>query len=295
MRPTYALMLLALLAVALLLAAGCTTPSPPATPTPTASPTTSPATYSVMVASNAKYGTILVNESGFTLYYSTRDVPHNGASWCYGTCADNWPPFTASPLTVAPSLNPADFGSITRTDGVKQVTYMGYPLYYFHTDNAPGDTNGYGLLGSWFVINPSGVITMTSTPTPTAPPTTMEMTMATTISPTMTVVTDTPGQPATGGAVTINLIAQNIAFNTSTITVPACSAVTINFDNKDPGTPHNFAVYTNSAAKTPIFMGEIITGPKTIVYKFTAPCTPGDYWFRCDVHPTIMYGTFKVI
>jgi len=70
--------------------------------------------------------------------------------------------------------------------------------------------------------------------------------------------------------------------------------VTVKFDNKDSGIPYNFAVYTNSEATTQIFRGEIITGPKTTTYTFTAPCTPGSYWFRCDVHPTIMYGTFRV-
>jgi plastocyanin len=137
---------------------------------------------------------------------------------------------------------------------------------------------------------PSATMTMTLPPTTTTPPPTQ-----TTAPPTQTTAPVTTTQPPSGGAVTIDLVAQNIAFNTSTITVPACSKVTVNFDNKDSGIPHNFAVYTNSEATTPIFKGEIITGPKTITYTFTAPCTPGDYYFRCDVHPTIMYGTFKVV
>jgi plastocyanin len=140
---------------------------------------------------------------------------------------------------------------------------------------------------------PTPTATSTSTTTPTV---TMTMTIPpTTTTAPQTTVPATTTAPPSGGAVTIGLIAKNIAFNTSTITVPACSAVTVNFDNQDSGVPHNFAVYTNSGATTPIFKGEIITGPKTITYTFTAPCTPGDYWFRCDVHPTIMYGTFKVV
>jgi plastocyanin len=44
----------------------------------------------------------------------------------------------------------------------------------------------------------------------------------------------------------------------------------------------------------PIFVGQIITGPSaTIDYKFTAPITPGTYFFRCDVHPS-MNGSFIV-
>ncbi len=80
----------------------------------------------------------------------------------------------------------------------------------------------------------------------------------------------------------------------STITVPAGAKVTVNFDNKDSGIPHNFAVYTNSGAGTSIFVGQIITGPATMTYTFDAPTTPGNYFFRCDVHPTQMTGTFVV-
>ena len=139
---------------------------------------------------------------------------------------------------------------------------------------------------------PSPTATTTATIPPTTATATMSMTM--TIPPTTATAVPTTTIPPTGGAVTVDLIAKNIAFNTSTITVPACSAVTVIFDNQDSGIPHNFAVYTNSEATTPIYQGAIITGPKTTTYTFTAPCTPGDYWFRCDVHPSIMYGTFKV-
>jgi plastocyanin len=139
---------------------------------------------------------------------------------------------------------------------------------------------------------PSATATATATIPPTTATATMSMTM--TIPPTTATATPTTTTPPSGGAVTVDLIAKNIAFNKATITVPACSAVTVNFDNQDSGIPHNFAVYTNSEATTPIYQGAIITGPKTTTYTFTAPCTPGDYWFRCDVHPSIMYGTFKV-
>jgi plastocyanin len=103
-----------------------------------------------------------------------------------------------------------------------------------------------------------------------------------------------PSSSASGNTVTIDLVAKNIAFDKSTITVPAGADVTVNFDNEDAGIPHNFSVYTDSSAKTPIFVGEIISGPKTITYHFTAPPQPGTYFFRCDVHPTIMTGTFVV-
>ena len=70
--------------------------------------------------------------------------------------------------------------------------------------------------------------------------------------------------------------------------------VTIVFTNSDGGIQHNFALYETPAASTPIFIGEIITGVRTVEYTFTAPITPGTYFFRCNVHPTIMKGEFVV-
>ncbi len=83
-----------------------------------------------------------------------------------------------------------------------------------------------------------------------------------------------------------------MAFDTNTITVPAGAVVTMNFENRD-SLAHNFALYTNSSATTAIFVGQIITSSQ-ITYTFTAPATPGNYFFRCDVHPTTMTGTFIV-
>ncbi len=74
----------------------------------------------------------------------------------------------------------------------------------------------------------------------------------------------TPAPSASPGQGTvINLTAQNIAFDKNSITVPAGAQITINFSNKDKGTPHNFALYTDSSAANSIFKGQIITGPAT--------------------------------
>ncbi len=132
--------------------------------------------------------------------------------------------------------------------------------------------------------------TLPATTTTTPPATTATTTPATTttIPPTTTATTT----PPSGQSVTIDLTAQSMAFDKSTITVPAGATVTINFNNMD-NIPHNFALYTDSSASTPIFVGQIIN-KRTITYTFTAPATPGNYFFRCDVHPTTMTGTFVV-
>jgi plastocyanin len=104
----------------------------------------------------------------------------------------------------------------------------------------------------------------------------------------------TQGGNTSGKSATISLSAQNIAFNMSTITVPAGAQVTVKFDNKDNGVAHTFSVYTSSAATNVIFKGQAVTGPATTTYTFTVPTTPGTYFFRCDIHPTQMTGQFIV-
>ena len=124
---------------------------------------------------------------------------------------------------------------------------------------------------------------MITVPSPTA---------AASTSPTSTTTSAAPAPATSGQAVTINLVSQNMAFDQSTITVPAGANVTMNYNNKD-SIPHNFALYTDQSAATVIFKGKIISN-SNIAYTFTAPSTPGTYFFRCDVHPTTMTGSFIV-
>ncbi len=95
--------------------------------------------------------------------------------------------------------------------------------------------------------------------------------------------------------VNIHLIARNMKFSESNITVPAGAKVKMVFENQDYHVPHNFALYEDSTAAKSIFVGQIISGPATVDYSFTAPAEAGDYFFRCDVHPVIMRGIFRVM
>ena len=92
--------------------------------------------------------------------------------------------------------------------------------------------------------------------------------------------------------IVINLVANSSQFDKDTITVPAGAKVAIVFDNKDY-ILHNFSVYEDSTAKSVIFYGQTVTHKKT-TYVFTAPSTPGTYFFRCDIHPFSMTGDFIV-
>ena len=99
--------------------------------------------------------------------------------------------------------------------------------------------------------------------------------------------------PSAPGETVIQLRAQNILFDKRALTAAANSPVAIQFENADAGVLHNFALYNNSSASQKIFGGDLTTGPATTTYKFTAPAA-GGYFFRCDVHPDTMTGSFTV-
>lgn len=67
----------------------------------------------------------------------------------------------------------------------------------------------------------------------------------------------------------------------------------IRFHNKDENVPHNVAIYGDDKYTQEIFVGDILPGPLTTEYRFEAP-HPGEYFFRCDVHPN-MAGKVKVV
>jgi predicted lipoprotein with Yx(FWY)xxD motif len=149
-------------------ASGTTTTGP--TPTATASaapgPTTSAAPGSTTSGSTASASTLalktatgsagiwLTDSAGRTLYLYTHDK--GSTSECYGACAKAWPPLTTTgAVTITGKYTvPKDLGVTTRTDGTKQVTYGGHPLYYYAGDTAPGQTNGQGVGKVWFLIGP---------------------------------------------------------------------------------------------------------------------------------------------
>ncbi len=101
-----------------------------------------------------------------TLYYFTKDT--SGKSNASAAIILIWPVFTLSSVSLAPSLNAADFGVLVRDDGVKQVTFKGWPLYYYVKDLAPGDTLGQGLNNVWFIIDPANL--QPARPATSAPP-----------------------------------------------------------------------------------------------------------------------------
>jgi plastocyanin len=88
----------------------------------------------------------------------------------------------------------------------------------------------------------------------------------------------------------VSLSAKDIQFSTDAITVTAEKPITLSFDNQDAGIQHNVAIFQGADASAPVvFRGELVTGVATVSYS-VRPLKAGDYFFHCDVHPT-MQGT----
>jgi len=131
----------------------------------------------VITTASSSAGTVLTTSSGRAIYLWAKDT--GDMSQCSGACAGAWPPVTATgTVTAAGSAKPSDLGTITRSDGTKQVTYDGHPLYYFAGDSGPGTASGQGSDGfgaKWWLVAPTGsdvtasVSTFTAAATGAAP------------------------------------------------------------------------------------------------------------------------------
>lgn len=99
---------------------------------------------------NGKSEMVLTNAQGMTLYYRTSDA---GTSVCSGGCAQVWPPllFTGSGAPASSASLPGQLTASTNANG-QQVEYNGHPLYTYSGDTAPGQMNGEGFMGIWFVV-----------------------------------------------------------------------------------------------------------------------------------------------
>jgi len=101
-----------------------------------------------------------------------------------------------------------------------------------------------------------------------------------------------PSAGGGGGGQAVNIEAEGVKFNESSVTAPAGQPFTIHFENKDQGTPHNVAIHQGSPTGQQVFMGEVFPGVATKDYQVPA-LQAGQYAFVCSVHPT-MTGTLTV-
>ena len=95
-----------------------------------------------------------------TLYLFTKDTPNT--SVCYDKCATAWPPLlTTGAPAVGDGVDASKLGTTTRKDGTVQVTYNGWPLYYYAGDLGAAETQGQDIEsfgGEWYLLSPRGMV-----------------------------------------------------------------------------------------------------------------------------------------
>ena len=131
-----------------------------AVPSATTGHVTADAVKPTLVARSSRFGTVLFDGSGRVLYGFTRDT-RGGKSTCYGACARAWPVYYKSgTIRAGTGVKRSLIGTTRRRDGRLQLTYNGWPLYYY-AHEGPGqilcqNVDEFG--GLWLVVRPSGAL-----------------------------------------------------------------------------------------------------------------------------------------
>lgn len=217
----------------------------PADPEVTAPPT-------VEMARRADGTEYVVDTYGRTLYMFTRDA--GGESACYETCARNWPPVMGQPAPAGSVT--AAVGTTRRTDGTVQATMAGMPLYYYAGDRYPGEANGQGFRGVWYVLSPGGDVIEGAAPEGEQP-------------------AGSAADGAKNGSATVEVAIRGFAYGPEELTVPA--GTTVVWTNGD-AVPH-----TVTSAEAPRTLDSPILGTGG-QFRFTFS-QPGRYPYICTLHP----------
>lgn len=140
---------------------------------------TDDAVATIQARTHAEYGDILVDSDEMTLYMFDQDAQGGDESACHDDCATGWPPLTVDSEPTAGDGVVAEVATVereTRSVEMKmtgnengaleylavvsiretQATANGWPLYHFARDEEPGDANGQGANGVWWVLQPDG-------------------------------------------------------------------------------------------------------------------------------------------
>jgi len=137
-----------------------TATSAPATSTPAAaddSGSAHMATTTMLMAKTVQgMGSVVTDDKGMTLYRYDMDQATPSMSMCTGDCAKTWMPVMAQDSLQTDGVEKTLLGSVDRTDGMKQLTLGGWPLYRYMGDTKAGQMNGQAKEKMWFAVTPSG-------------------------------------------------------------------------------------------------------------------------------------------
>ena len=137
-----------------------TSPTVPAPSLPTTTPpkrVTQARDGTELVVEDSAFGPMLFDATGQAIYLF--DVETSAEPRCYGECAAAWPPVYANGSPVAGAgVRASLLGTVTRTDGRRQVTYDDPPLY-FYAHEGKHEVLCYDVVhngGTWYVVQPDG-------------------------------------------------------------------------------------------------------------------------------------------
>jgi predicted lipoprotein with Yx(FWY)xxD motif/plastocyanin len=256
-------------------AAPAQAPAPTAAPAPTSAPAPTQASQptaaaaassgasgpaTVTLTKNDPLGAFLADDQGRSLYLFTKDTPN--ASNCYDKCEQAWPPlFTKGAPAAGNGVDASLLGTTTRKDGSTQVTYNGWPLYYFVKDQKPGDVTGQNVGGVWFVVSAKGDK--------------IEAAAGAAASSGSGSPASTPGASGssgqTAGSNTVKINVQNFAFNPKSLTIKA--GTTVIWHNSD-------SVLHTVTSDTGVFDGNLLSGAD---FQFNFD-KAGTYPYYCKPH-----------
>ena len=110
---------------------------------------------------------MLTNGSGLPLYVNEQETK-GGMVLCNGSCTVIWRPLTIKNGSPTGTTAAGTLGVVTRSDGTRQVTLDGKPVYTFYTDQ-PGKATGDNFKDSfnsrdftWHVVTTSGTTNSSS-------------------------------------------------------------------------------------------------------------------------------------
>jgi predicted lipoprotein with Yx(FWY)xxD motif len=97
---------------------------------------------------------VLVDQNGCALYLNTQDTSERTDT--QAAAESTWIPVPAPAHVSGAGLDQSKVGSFTRPGGMSQATYDGHQLYRFAGDRAPGQANGQGVDGKYFLVGQNG-------------------------------------------------------------------------------------------------------------------------------------------
>ncbi|MGW6690433.1 SCO0930 family lipoprotein [Streptomyces sp. NPDC054961] len=104
----------------------------------------------------ANVGSVVTDSAGSALYRFDKDTAQPPKSSCDGSCATTWPAVPADDAKASAGIDAGALGEVERSDGTRQLTIGGWPVYRYAKDTKAGEAKGEGVGGTWHAVAPDG-------------------------------------------------------------------------------------------------------------------------------------------